>query len=134
MAEFAANRNEPVRIEEVTCGTVCCALGKSVVVFPEQTAKFSQRHTFRVLRDQWYYLGEHLYGEIEFEHWEWLFSNQWYKVDNTPLGVAIRIRFFIKYGVPTWFRWEDLGGEQSLTKKYKEWKRERQARSRVKVG
>lgn len=32
--------------------------------------------------------------------WNWLFSSGWCKFDNTPLGVAARIEYFLEHGVP----------------------------------
>ena len=61
-----------------------------------------------------------LYGDIDFDEWsrnftdlkpyssEWsyLFSFDWFAVDNTPTGAASRIRHFLEKGLP-----EDWSGQ-----------------------
>ena len=46
------------------------------------------------------------YGERTFglahtsSHWNWVFSPDWYMVDNSPISAAQRIEYLIEYGRP----------------------------------
>lgn len=45
--------------------------------------------------------------------WQWMFSLDWQRADNTPHGAAARIRWYIEHGVPENFG-DQMCGEKPL--------------------
>ena len=74
------------------CGTVVCAMGEASLIFPE--AAIATRYG-------WLSLGEDLFGlKDNSSEWKWIFSASWFSVDNSRIGAAKRIRWFLKNGLP----------------------------------
>ena len=99
MWTFAKKKGEILQVDEpIECGTVCCAVGYSAVIFPEKLKEFLKTH----LDPDWMDYGDYVFGNLGIG-WDWLFSGSWSAVDNTPKGAAKRIRDYVKNGVPEWF-------------------------------
>lgn len=76
------------------CGTVACAVGHAVAIFPthpDQTWSEFAEETFGVDA----YSDENLFG--------WMFGSGWTPIDNTPAGAAKRIRYYLENSVPKGF-------------------------------
>lgn len=76
---------------EHRCGTVACALGHGPAAgiepdYGENWWTYAQR--FVPLDD------------IEDTIFQWIFGSGWRRTDNTPQGVAARIRWYLEKGVP----------------------------------
>jgi hypothetical protein len=85
------------------CGTVMCALGEAVLLFPNETKLLEFSHVARELFDipAWS------------DSWDWLFHSNWEAVDNTREGVASRIRWYLEHGLPENWR-QYIKGEALL--------------------
>lgn len=73
------------------CGTSACAAGWGIVMGIGISNDPSERILAYIRRA---YTGDD--GDLH----DWLFSLHWVAVDNTALGAAARIRYFLKNGVP----------------------------------
>ncbi len=82
---------------ERKCGTVCCAIGWTHVLFQDITCKMDPF--------TWDEVSNEVY-DIEYggNIWRWCFGSEWNGIDNTPKGCALRIGYVIEYGVApiTW--------------------------------
>lgn len=75
------------------CGTSACALGWAAVVFEDEVQNMASQ-TFPALSNK-------LFGMCRpCEPWEFMFSADWHKDDDTAKGAARRIRFALAHGVP----------------------------------
>lgn len=83
------------------CG---CVIGCVPKAFPE-----TRQACLRLIstgRDFTPFLEEQLgFTPGSFGHiaWGWLFSGYWQFIDNTPIGAAKRIRYYLKYGSYPWW-------------------------------
>jgi hypothetical protein len=99
--------------DQVTqCGTVCCAAGSG----PKLAKKYTQFEPL-VTETDWRPYIERVYGVKEFSsEWYWMFGYGWYFTDNTRLGAAKRIEWYLENGVPD--DWGDqMHGEVPLVYK-----------------
>lgn len=93
--------------EKSECGTICCAVGEAVLIRKELGLRLSYVYDFgdsyRLI--DWGSIGLRLAGGSSRMR-QWLFSEMWYYVDNTPRGTAKRIRWTCKNnGVPN--NWDE---------------------------
>jgi hypothetical protein len=85
--EWVGNVQKPAVVtrlkgEENICGTSCCALGTAAW---HGIGKMTRSMT-------WEQYSEKNYGlNFEGELWDFVFSGNWYEIDNTPEGAAARI-------------------------------------------
>lgn len=101
---LASDTNElwPDEIEGVdikACGYAACAIGhapQALGLTPEQTWSHPTWDAF-----------VEAYFDIDYRESEWMFGCDWKEVDNTPQGVAKRIRYFLENGVPEVFNTYD---------------------------
>ena len=99
-ANFNMRRLREGQQTERECDSVGCVLGHCTVIDENP-------------------LPLHKSGEIDFaawsreftglpsfsDKWRYLFSGHWVTVDNTPMGTASRIRYFLEYGLPkNWYK------------------------------
>ena len=97
---LASDTNElcPDEIEDVdikACGYAACAIGhapQALKLTPEETWKCATWNAFI-----------HHYFDIAWIEEQFMFGVDWQDVDNTPKGVAKRIRYFLENGVPDSF-------------------------------
>ena len=76
-----------------SCGTVACAIGHGPYagIVPLEG-------------EDWETYSDRCFTQ-DMKAWAWCFSGSWVKVDNTPIGAAKRIRWFLEHGVPkNWYR------------------------------
>lgn len=79
------------------CGTVACAVGHGPAAHIFMTEK-EITGGFAGAPD-WDAYVERVFG-TEDDTFEWMFGGDWHRCDNTPLGAAKRIDYFLAYGVP----------------------------------
>ena len=90
-------------IEDYNCGTAACALGYGpyLGITPNPG------------EDSWFDYADEAFGtctpgrmvtDAQSMLWNWLFSNRWTSLDNTPDGAARRIFWFLKNGLPATLR------------------------------
>jgi hypothetical protein len=103
------------------CGTVGCVIGTCTILDTSDNLTrfmtvydYAQGYEFDY--DLWSFdffgLNEEEEGDINI--WEYLFSGNWYVIDNTPMGTAKRIRYVVEHGLPKdWY--EQLWGEKPLS-------------------
>lgn len=92
------------------CGYAACAIGhapQALGLTPEETWK----------HDSWDDFIYH-YFDIDFGEEQWMFGVDWQDVDNTPKGVAKRIRYFLKHGVPESF---GMSNHENLLELYEDY-------------
>lgn len=91
----------------ISCETVGCVIGsipKVFGVFPRSYSTSSRSFNF-----DWISLGARVFGTFINKHWDWMFGAEWGYLDNTPLGAAKRIRYFVQNkNHPVWYRWEKI--------------------------
>ena len=100
------------------CGTIACAIGcASEIVAPREIAVHYFDEMYQaVVNDN--LDGENALGSHDFESWDayakrlfgfsnnddgaggWCFEADWAQVDNTPLGAARRIEWYLEHGLP----------------------------------
>ncbi len=95
--------------EDPVVGYCGCVIGSVPKVFSEYRAEildaFYHRKPIISLLEKILGLKEQIVQEESHRAWAWMFSGGWYYVDNTPVGAAKRIRYYLKYGnVPLWFK------------------------------
>ena len=80
------------------CGTIGCALGWAAASgIPElEIEHFPKKGT----RLSWLMYSEAVFGFISENTFDYLFSEYWTEVDNSPSGAAKRIRQVVNFGVP----------------------------------
>lgn len=73
-----------------TCNTVACAIGHGPMA------------GIKVYKDyDWFSYAGRVFGVYSDDAaFDWLFSSDWSKTDNTPQGAAKRIRIYVENGVP----------------------------------
>lgn len=72
------------------CGTVGCVIGHASTVFRKHGS------------EPWSDFGGRVFGVRPWSNaFRWLFDSVWSKVDNTALGAAARIDYFLAHGVPS---------------------------------
>jgi hypothetical protein len=71
------------------CGTVACAVGHGPAagIIPAMPTT------------GWSDYGETAFA-LTYDEWDWCFSWEWLRVDNTPHGAAKRIRYLLEHGLP----------------------------------
>lgn len=102
MSHFAASPGrvnlQPDSPEVHQCGTVCCAAGSGPAAgVPARPDESWRTYTLRAF-------GADIYDD-ESETpagalFDWLFDGDWRDRDNTPVGAAARIDWFLVYGLP----------------------------------
>lgn len=103
MAGFTECGNWGYEAESKTeCGTVGCALGWLPSVGIPKTSE-----------ENWIQYSKRVLGFSEGYEWDWLFSEQWRRTDNTPQGAAKRIKVLLEKGLPNDWR-EQMRGDCSL--------------------
>jgi len=94
----------PAGPEAPACGTVGCAVGHGPAAGIEPTAK-----------DTWTRYCSREFLKEGSVPWVWCFSASWASLDNTAESAALRILFFLRFGVPQQAYhcnlWTDIVGE-----------------------
>ena len=95
------------------CGTVGCALGWSPLIegleFTDAEYNVNSKdYSFYNYCDRVFNLDDN--SNYRSPQWDFLFSAEWTKFDNTPKGAANRIKFLVSEGVPSDFENELLEG------------------------
>ena len=101
MSKWIASDTKELRLDEIenvdikACGYAACAIGhapQALKLTPEETWKCATWNAFI-----------HHYFDIAWIEEQFMFGVDWQDVDNTPKGVAKRIRYFLENGVPDSF-------------------------------
>lgn len=82
------------------CGTVGCVIGHCTILDTPENFKRFKRAGLRGTMDfkNW---SREFTGITAFsDTWNYLFSGNWEKIDNTPQGAAKRIREVVEHGLP----------------------------------
>jgi len=103
------------------CGTAACAIGHAPTLAQvdsefrptkrkiTMTNPWTKEETTFKEPESWTAYTYRVFGLEEFSReWYWCFGPNWSNVDNTPVGAAKRIMYFIKNGVPDDWK-EDAG-------------------------
>ena len=77
------------------CGTHGCALGW--VPFIEELPKFNDRHLI-VTANVFGLDAQSIYSELAYH---WCFSDRWSPIDNTAIGISLRIQELVHNGLPS---------------------------------
>lgn len=80
-----------LEVKNTPCGTVTCAagLGPYLGIHPEDSVSNWVEYTEKCF-----------VGEDHPELFDWLFASEWARVDNTRLGAAQRIEWYLANGIP----------------------------------
>ncbi len=97
-----------------SCQTVGCIVGSIPKVFGEFPNNTSSG---RVYDFDWIGLSYRVFGVTSSEEWDWMFGSDWKHMDNTPVGAAKRIRYFLENNccIPVWYRYENIGDLYTIT-------------------
>lgn len=82
--------------DEACCGTAGCAIGHGAAA---GITPLREKMTW------WHYSDQFIHRESQNSVWCWCFSPEWYGVDNTASGTALRIKWFLDHGLPG--NWKD---------------------------
>lgn len=89
-----------------SCNTVGCVIGsipKVFGIFPKSAS------SDRAFDFDWVGLGYRVFDVFYGNHWDWMFAGEWKYIDNTPIGAAKRIRYFVEHGrEPVWYDTEEV--------------------------
>lgn len=114
LERYAAETGHSVRFEmgqfcdvnhyydSIQCGTIGCAVGHG----PEAGVE-------KWMDEWWYEYVERAFTGGDDDVYCWLFDDGWKYNDNTPLGAAKRIRWYLRHGVPDDYL-EQMEGESPL--------------------
>lgn len=98
-----------------SCNTVGCVIGSIPKVFGIFPASASSGRAYDF---DWIGLGYRVFDVIDSEHWDWMFAGEWRYIDNTPIGAAKRIRYFVEHGgIPTWYAYGEVGDLYSTVRR-----------------
>lgn len=88
---------------EKKCGSVGCVIGHAPYA------------GIRKCKDEfWHEYSERKFGlPLESDEWDWCFSTEWHRTDNTPTGAAARIERLLTKGLPRNWR-EQMYGNAPL--------------------
>jgi hypothetical protein len=101
MGFFTRSFNEEMSLD---CGTIGCAVGHGPYAgIPKQIGESFADYSERVFT-------------TDDNVWEYLFSCGWIKTDNTALGAGLRIKYYLKHGLPSDHE-EQIKGQAELTYK-----------------
>jgi|TARA_Y100000310_G_scaffold336440_1_gene420990 hypothetical protein len=78
-----------------SCGYAACAIGHAPQALGLSIEETNMIPIWNDFIDK--------YFDIDYSPQEWMFGYDWKEVDNTPQGVAKRIRYFLENGVPEEF-------------------------------
>lgn len=105
-------------IETNECGTIACSIGHYAVMMGWEVASQGARPKDCILPKGegvspsgymfWWSFSEKIIGVKKDNYeglvlWRWLFATDWSSVDNTALGAAARIDYYLENGVPKQF-------------------------------
>ena len=85
------------------CGTVGCAMGWAPFIegLEIKSEDLIDNHDTKETELGFGKYGNRILGiPCGSPIWEWLFSGDWSKIDNTPTGVSLRIQEFLLNGLP----------------------------------
>lgn len=88
------------------CGTSACAVGHYAIMREFECTEVSVIDK-NLCELSWHKFSEEHIGVASHNEqapiWDWLFSGRWQVYDDTPLGAAARIEYFLENGVPDEF-------------------------------
>lgn len=95
--------------EVYDCNTVACAVGSGPAIGLQVLE--SEKATFKV---NWRLYSNRVFGtgaDTNVRAHDFMFSGNWFSVDNSPEGAAKRIRYALEHGVPSVSRyaWRNMG-------------------------
>ncbi len=96
-------------VEEERCNTAGCAAGHATWIVPKFYGESYPTYITRTFGGEW--------GEAD-AIYDWVFSDDWYGVDDTLEGVAFRIRYMLKHGVPDLAGDKDIVPEDTISEPY----------------
>lgn len=121
MESFYTSNFTKQGVAEDECGTAACAVGHYAVMIgwdassegvkpktmtPEWEAEY-KRNSGAIGRMSWCDFTTNIIGvdasEDEAHLFAWLFASRWEGYDNSPLGAALRIDYFLEHGIPNSF-------------------------------
>lgn len=89
MFDFHSLSARPFAVDEVSCGTVACAIGHAPYVEGLPKPEYGER---------WHTYSDRLF-DLDPVSWTWCFAERWKFIDNTPQGAAKRIHWLLEHGV-----------------------------------
>lgn len=110
-SDYSDNQIELLLLNKVKvydCGAVACAVGHCVDAGfdPVKSVDENWWSGRKDICIDWSKTAEKYFVDsISNDAWDWMFSGEWDRVDNTPHGAAMRICWYITNGLPD--NWED---------------------------